>query len=218
MNGSGASMSAFAHLFAILSFILLLVWLLHHREGLDLDSDDARRVFNVHPFLMVFGFIFFAGEGAMMYRTAIADWDAKKMLHMFFHLIAMTLGIVGIYAAFKFHDQIHVEDMTSLHSWIGMGTFCLFCLQWLFGFSTFLFPKASQGTRQRAIPWHRSAGRALLYMSICAAESGLMQKEFSLQLGDSSEAYVVNFLGLAILLFGISVDFTVTLGPWGHGY
>jgi cytochrome b561 len=53
----------------------------------------------------------------------------QKSIHMFLHLIALCLGIVGICAVFRFHDMIQAEDVYSLHSWVGMSTFCLFCLQ-----------------------------------------------------------------------------------------
>lgn len=45
---SASGLTGVAHFFGILATILMVVWLLHYREGLDLDSDDARRVFNVH--------------------------------------------------------------------------------------------------------------------------------------------------------------------------
>lgn len=92
---------------------------------------------------------------------------------------------------------------------------CLFITyfgQWLFGFSLFVFPKASTFTRTRLAPWHVSGGRVLLYMAICAAETGLMQKFTFLQLTNNGESYLINFLALAILLFGITVDLSVSLG------
>lgn len=48
-HSSASGLTVVAHFFGILATILMLVWLLHYREGLDLDSDDARRVFNVRP-------------------------------------------------------------------------------------------------------------------------------------------------------------------------
>ncbi|KAK2989690.1 hypothetical protein RJ640_000129 [Escallonia rubra] len=153
-------------------------------------------------------------EPAMMaYKTVPAEHQVQKFLHMFVHLTAICLGIVGIHAVFKFHDQQNLTNMYSLHSWIGMGTFCLFILQWLFGLSMFLFP-ASSLTRARALPWHVCGGRALLYMAICAAETGLMEKFGFLRLQHSREAHLINFLGLAILLFGITVDLSVALARY----
>jgi hypothetical protein len=65
----------------------------------------------------------------MAYKTVLSRGIVKKSIHMILHLIALCLGIVGICAVFKYHDMIHAEDVYSLHSWIGLVTFCLFCLQ-----------------------------------------------------------------------------------------
>lgn len=77
----------------------------------------------------------------------------------------------------------------------------------------YLFPSAME-TRARSLPWHITGGRALLYMAICAAETGLMQKVTFLELKYDSESRLVNFLGLAILLFGITVDISITLARY----
>ncbi|XP_057961515.1 probable transmembrane ascorbate ferrireductase 3 [Malania oleifera] len=203
-----------AHFFGLLALTLLLVWLLHYRGGLDLDSDNADRVFNVHPFLMFFGFIFTAGEGMMAFKTVAAERRVRKFVHMGVNLIAICLGIVGIHAVFKFHDMKNIADMHSLHSWIGIATFCLFILQWLFGLVLYMFQAASAATRARALPWHVCGGRALLYMAICTAESGLMEEFTFLQLTDQHEARLINCVGLAILLFGVSVDLSLVLGRY----
>lgn len=44
---SASRLTIGAHLFGILAIILLLVWLLHYRDGIEYDSDDPHRVFNV---------------------------------------------------------------------------------------------------------------------------------------------------------------------------
>nr|XP_017221762.1 PREDICTED: probable transmembrane ascorbate ferrireductase 3 [Daucus carota subsp. sativus] len=209
---SASRITVLAHLLGLTALVLLIFWLLHYREGLDLDSENPSRVFNVHPFLMYFGFISGTKSAMMVYKTIPAEHQVQKFVHLFFNLVSLVLGIVGIHAVFKYHDKLHLEDMTSLHSWIGMVTFCLFILQWLFGFSFFLFSQASTvNTRARALPWHVNGGRALLYMAICAAETGLMQKATYLRLGGSRESHLMNVLGVLILLFGITVDISVAL-------
>ncbi|KAL3502115.1 hypothetical protein ACH5RR_036564 [Cinchona calisaya] len=211
---SASRLTNVAHLFGIIAIILLLVWLLHFREGMNLDSDNPFRIFNVHPFLMFFGFIFFAGEAMMAYKTVQAERQVQKSVHMFLHVVAITLGIIGLHAVFKFHDRAGIRNMYSLHSWIGIGTFSLFILQWLFGLTIFMFPQSSMETRVRSVPWHISGGRALLYMAICAAETGLMEKVTFLELQHGTETQLVNFLALAILLFGITVDLSVALARY----
>ncbi|OVA19158.1 Cytochrome b561 [Macleaya cordata] len=207
MDSRGSSFAA--HFFGLLAIILLLVWLLHFRGGIDLDSENTYKVFNVHPFLMFFGFIFLAGEAMMAYKTVSAQRNVRKFIHGLMHLISMVMGIIGIYAVFKFHDQNDIPDMYSLHSWLGMGTFCLFGLQWLVGLLSFGFPRASTTTRTRLLPWHVFGGRTLLYMAIITAETGLMEKATFMQLRHGNESRLMNFTGLFILLFGISVDLSL---------
>lgn len=87
-------------------------------------------------------------------------------------------------------------------------------MQWVLGFSAFMFPKASPGTRASMLPWHVSGGRALLYMAICAALTGLMEKSTFLNLKNHREARLINFTGLFVLLFGIFVDLSVALARY----
>jgi cytochrome b-561 len=65
----------------------------------------------------------------MSYHTVPGTHETQKTIHMTLHFIAIVLGIVGICAVFKFHDMVNLVDVYSLHSWIGLGTFCLFGLQ-----------------------------------------------------------------------------------------
>ncbi|XP_004514369.1 probable transmembrane ascorbate ferrireductase 3 [Cicer arietinum] len=207
---SALGISGLAHLFGILSIILLLVWLLHYREGIDYDSDDGFQVFNVHPLMMFLGFIFLVGEAVMAFQTVPRERHMGKFVHMTLHLIALILGIVGLCAVFKFHNMRNIDDIYSLHSWIGIGTFCLFGLQWLFGFIVFVFPGAQDATRRKVRPWHKASGRVLLLMAICAAETGLMEKSGFLNLKPyQRETNLVNFTGLTILLFGVFVNMSV---------
>ncbi|KAH7570825.1 hypothetical protein JRO89_XS05G0200100 [Xanthoceras sorbifolium] len=222
---SASRLTIAAHLFGILAIILMLVWLLHYRGGIEYDSDEPHRVFNVHPFLMFCGFIFLVGEdqlvklvnndAAMMsFKTVMAQRNVQKFVHMILQLTALCLGVVGLCAVFKYHDMENREDMFSMHAWIGLVTFCLFCLQWLFGMSAFMFPGASQTTRARMLPWHICGGRALLYMAICTALTGLMEQFTFLNQKGLRESRLINFTGISILLFGIFVDLSVALARY----
>ena len=64
------------------------------------------------------------------------------------------------------------------------------------------------------MPWHVLGGRALLYMGIVAALTGLAQRATMLGQSTNAESRLINFTGLAILLFGVSVDFSVALGRY----
>ncbi|KAM7463377.1 hypothetical protein LguiA_031498 [Lonicera macranthoides] len=179
---SALPVTIFAHLLVIAIATLVLVWLLHFREGFAFSSDVKQKIFNLHPLLMVLGFILITGE-----------------------------GILGIYAVFKFHNELFIPNMYTLHSWLGMSTICLFGIQWLLAFFSFFFPGTESSTRARFAPWHIFFGVVIFFMAILSAETGLVEKFIFLQLQRSQEALIVNFTGLLILLFAIAVSLSVIL-------
>ena len=63
-------------------------------------------------------------------------------------------------------------------------------------------------------PWHVNGGRALLFMAIATALTGLSEKATLMRLQHQNEGRLINFLALCILLFGISVDFSVSLARY----
>ncbi|XP_010939997.2 probable ascorbate-specific transmembrane electron transporter 1 [Elaeis guineensis] len=191
-----------AHVLALTAAILVLVWVLHFGGGARLHSENKELIFNVHPLVMTLGFILVIGEGIMAYKTVPALKKVQKCVHMSLHLVALTLGIFGVYVAFKYHRESLIPDMYSLHSWLGMCTICLFGLQWLFGFFCFWYPKASLPTRARAVPVHASAGLTIFFMTICTAETGFVEKGAE----PGPETRLINFTGLILFLFGLSVS------------
>jgi cytochrome b-561 len=48
---------------------------------------------------------------------------------MLLHASALFLGSVGIYAALKFHNESGIDNLYSLHSWVGLGAICLYGTQ-----------------------------------------------------------------------------------------
>ncbi|CAL9179695.1 unnamed protein product [Musa hybrid cultivar] len=227
-----AHVTKVAHVLAFTVFVLVLAWVLHFRGGAArLHSDDPNLIFNVHPLVMCMGFILVIGEGIMAYKTIPARKETQKLVHLMLQLVALCLGILGIYAAFKYHSANTMPDMLSLHSWLGMCTICLFglqvllpssiathlslslkslvlvCLQWLFGFVNFWFLKASEPTRILLLPLHVSAGLAIFLLTVCTAETGFVQ----IDAAPGAESRLINFTGLFILLFAVAVSISVAL-------
>ncbi|KAL1806917.1 hypothetical protein ACET3Z_029985 [Daucus carota] len=208
---SATPVTIFAHLLVIAVTTLVLVWLLHFREGLAFESRNKDKIFNLHPLFMAIGFVLVVGEAIMSYKTVTAARETQKIVHLILHTIALVSGIIGIYAVFKYHNELSIPNMYSLHSWIGMSTFCLFGLQFLFAFFSFVFPGADSGTRSRMAPYHVFFGIVIFLMAIISAETGLTERFIFLGLRRSQEALIMNFTGLLILLFGIAVGFSVIL-------
>uniref|UniRef100_A0ACD6A8G0 Uncharacterized protein n=1 Tax=Avena sativa TaxID=4498 RepID=A0ACD6A8G0_AVESA len=200
----------FAHLLFLVTAVLMLVWLLHFRGGINIQSEDPDQIFNVHPFVMSWGFILLIGEAILVYTTVPMNHRAQKMLHMLVHMVAFILGVFGVYAAFKFHNVAVAPDLVSLHSWIGISAISLFALQWLIGFAVFWMPGTHELTRAAAAPVHVAGGLAIFLLAVCAAQTGLVQKSASATPG-ATEANLINVIGVFILFYGGTVAATVML-------
>ncbi|KAK1425480.1 hypothetical protein QVD17_20832 [Tagetes erecta] len=215
-NRSSYQMSPFpvtiiSQLLVVSIAALVVYWLIKLREGVAFTSHVKIQIFNLHPLLTILGFIIFSGEAIITYKGIPATRPTLKVTHLILHLIALFAGILGIFAVFKFHNELKVAHAYTLHSWIGLATISLFCLQWLLGFVTFLFPGAKSATRARFAPWHIFSGVVIFFMAIAAAETGLMEVFMFHKLERGQEALVVNFIGLLILTFGVCVGLVVVL-------
>ncbi|KAL6637728.1 hypothetical protein ACP70R_025300 [Stipagrostis hirtigluma subsp. patula] len=199
-----------AHVLFLTTAVLMLVWLLHYRGGINIESEDPEQIFNVHPFVMSWGFILLIGEAILAYTTIPMDHRTQKMMHMLIHLVALILAIFGVYAAFKFHDAAVAPSLVSLHSWLGIAAVSLFALQWLFGFATFwLRGVARDGTRAAAAPAHIMAGLAIFLLAVCAAQTGLVEK--SAGAASAGETKLINATGVFIVLYGVAVASAVAM-------
>ncbi|KAK9074442.1 hypothetical protein SSX86_007040 [Deinandra increscens subsp. villosa] len=203
--------TVFTHLLGVSITLLVLYWLVNFRGGFAFTSHVKSKIFNLHPLLMILGFIIFSGEAMITYKAIPAKRKTLKQIHLIFHLIALFSGTLGVYVVFKFHNELDIPHMYTLHSWIGLSTICLFGLQLLVGFVTFLFPGAQLATRARLAPWHVLFGRIIFVAVIVTAETGITEKFIFQKLKHGQEALVVNFIGLLILLFGMFVGFIVAL-------
>ncbi|KAH9322090.1 hypothetical protein KI387_016729, partial [Taxus chinensis] len=130
----------------------------------------------IHPVLMFIGYIFLATEAILAYKVLPITKFYKKVVHLSLHLIALALGIVGIYAAFKYHNESGIVNLYSWHSWLGLGTISLFAIQWLVGFFSFFYPTAPDSIRSGILPWHVLFGLLIYLFAIATAELGFLEK------------------------------------------
>ncbi|KAK1263453.1 putative ascorbate-specific transmembrane electron transporter 1 [Acorus gramineus] len=199
-----------AHLLGLLVLILTLIWLLHFEGGVSMTK-STKLLFNLHPLLMVIGFVLVGGEAIMAYKTVPAPRKVQKIVHMAMLLVASLMGAFGVFVIFKYKRESKYSDMESIHSWIGMATVCLFGLQWLLGFVSFWFPGAPMTTRARLMPWHVFFGIIIFVMAIISTETGIMEEFCFGELSRERKAYLINFTGVAVLLFGVTVGLTAIL-------
>ncbi|XP_041011118.1 probable ascorbate-specific transmembrane electron transporter 1 [Juglans microcarpa x Juglans regia] len=203
----------FAQLLAIAVTTLVFVLYLHFEGGFAFKSEDKTKIFNVHPFLMVLGLIIIGGEAIMAYKIVPGDRRTQKGVHLILHLLALTAGILGIVFIFRFHNEIEAKDMQTLHSWMGIITISLYGLQWVLAFFAYCFPGGEMSRRGTLLPWHTFVGMVIFLLAVTTALTGL--SGFSNYLLLSTKGYILNFTGLFILLFAITVTLTVIL-PRGY--
>lgn len=66
-------------------------------------------------------------------------------------------------------------------------------------------------TRGNLLPWHVFVGTFVFVLAICTAETGLLQRFIFLGLGKNQEGLIVNFTGLLLVLFAVSVTLAILL-------
>ncbi|CAI5764939.1 Cytochrome b-561 [Podarcis lilfordi] len=135
--------------------------------------DGSKLQFNAHPLCMVIGMVFLQGDALLVYRVFRHESKrSTKILHGLLHALALVIALVGLIAVFQFHKKQSIPDMYSLHSWCGILAFGFYFVQWLLGWSFFLFPGASFSLRSRYKPQHVFFGAALLILSVATALLG----------------------------------------------
>lgn len=204
-----------AQVVGLLAILLVISWTTYYLGGLGWGNPNTR--FNWHPLLMVIGFVYLYGNSILIYRILREEPKPKlKLIHGGINALAFLLAIIGQIAVFSFHNEKNIPNLYSLHSWIGLGTMILFGGQLVGGAVAFLYPKTPSHIRSMVLPLHVFGGTAMFALVVIACVSGITEKAiFKLQPGGygqlPSEAYVLNFVGITIVLFGLIVGYMVTL-------
>ncbi|KAF3626017.1 Transmembrane ascorbate ferrireductase 1 [Capsicum annuum] len=202
-----------AHFLALIAAIMVLVWCIHFRGGLAWEAENKNLIFNIHPVLMLIGFIILGGEAIMSYKSFPLEKQVKKKIHLVLHAIALILGIIGIYTAFKNHNESNIPNMYSLHSWVGIGAITLYGIQWIYGFVVFFYPGGSSEIRRHSLPWHVLFGMFVYVAAVANACLGFLEKLTFLEVNGlekyGSEAFLVNFTAIATVLYGVFVFLTI---------
>lgn len=208
-----------AQVFLFGSLGLVLFWVFQYR-GQIAWQDDISKEFNLHPVLMVGGFVFLLGQAILVYRGCRCCRKIyNKLWHTILHLLVMPAAAIAMVAVFDFHNlsKPAIPDLYSLHSWMGLGTLGLFGLQFIVGFFSFLVllccEKATARFRAALLPLHVHFGLATFLLGVATCVTGLTEKAiFSLKESYSQfipEGIVINVLGLTIIMAGILVTLVV---------
>ncbi|XP_059159390.1 transmembrane ascorbate-dependent reductase CYB561-like isoform X2 [Physella acuta] len=201
----------------VVSVVITAVWMGHFRGGFAWQSDPLHE-FNYHPLFMIIGMVFLYADAILAYRVFRNDRKILiKILHACMHIFALIFASVGLKAVFDSHNlnSKPIPNLYSLHSWVGLFVVVCFGLQWVLGFVSFLWPKLGMGARAMYMPYHTFWGVLLLILATATALMGITEKAFihkeDIQYSSlSSEAILINCLGIILLMFTGLVVYLVT--------
>ncbi|KAM7272476.1 hypothetical protein ACFE04_027139 [Oxalis oulophora] len=206
-----------AHALGIAGAVMVLVWCIDFRGGLAWESTNKNLIFNIHPVLMLIGLIIIGGEAIISYKSLPFKKETKKVIHLVLNAIALILGCIGIYCAFKFHNQSGIANLYSLHSWLGISVIVLYGLQWIYGFVLFFFPGGPAWLRSESLPWHILFGLFVYILAVATAAIGFLEKLTFLESSGlakyGTEALLVNFTAIVAILYGAFVVLSVLSRP-----
>jgi len=179
---------------------LILYWIIQFRwndgQGLPFawrgtGRLDLEKQWNLHPVLMVTGFIYCMGQAMLVYRAChCCRRIYNKLLHTFFHILAIPCVVLGFLAVWDYHSLRTDKDgnadpiphFYSTHSWLGLLTMGLFLLQFLVGVFSFLLLLCCESStaRYRAalVPIHSTVGTTTFLLAVATAVAGITEKAF----------------------------------------
>ncbi|XP_023603732.1 cytochrome b ascorbate-dependent protein 3 isoform X3 [Myotis lucifugus] len=186
--------------------------------------DGSILTFNCHPVLMVAGMVVVYSAASLVYRLP-QSWVGPKLpwkiAHASLHLLAFILTVLGLVAVFRYHNNQHIANLYSLHSWLGITTVFFFACQWLLGFAVFLLPWASLWLRSLLKPVHVFFGASILALAMASVISGINEKLFfSLKNATRpysslpGEAVFANGTGMLVVAFGLLVLYILQASSW----
>jgi len=163
-------------------------------------------VFNFHPLFMILALVVMYGDAILIYRVFRTQPKIYvKIFHAGMHICAMVIASVGLRAAFEAHKAWGLADFDSVHSWVGLSTFILFCLQWLVGFCSFLLPILPEYVKAKVLHFHRFVGAGLLNLAIATA---------LLKLAPQAATPLNNALIILLIVFSIVVSYIMFNEPY----
>jgi hypothetical protein len=170
---------AAVHALCVAVTALVVTWMSQY-HGFSWAYGDAR-VFSWHPTLMTLALLVCLPQAAIAFRWI--TWlprSQRKTVHGALLTAGLALASVGLVAVVRFHDEkqpMRIKNMYSLHSIVGLLTFCLLIVQWLGGLYAFWWPQVVGESRALFRAAHARVGLVLaLGLVLASVLTGVAEK------------------------------------------
>lgn len=171
---------------AITSVILLFIWTngkatdKQYLGGFNFHS----LILDYHPICMVAGMILCSVSSLLTYRTLPLPKLWTKRIHVLLHTMSMGFIIVGLTSVFVGNNiksyntsNAYYTNFVSLHSFLGLIAVIVYSQNYVFGLLMYFVPCQSitATIKKSFLPYHIYIGSLSLLLSVCAAETGIME-------------------------------------------
>jgi len=149
-------------------------------------------------------------------QLGILDHNSAKYLHGLMHLTAVVLGLVGILDMIQVHDDKDVGHWMSLHSWIGISLFSIYCAQLVMGAYMYLISD-NLPVKKAFMPYHKGMEKALTMGGLWVIILGELSYKYR---GDNNdkEELLWKFMGLFCFCLILSIQFAIYHNGGGSKY
>ncbi|ETV80151.1 hypothetical protein, variant [Aphanomyces astaci] len=168
---------AIAYAAPLLTVLLVFVWMAFVMTSYTVQPDGtivatpqagfswgykSDLVFNWHPVLMSFGFLFCSSQAILVFVTKPFAHITNKLIHVACHSVSILSVTVGTIAIFRYHNEHGFHNLRSVHSWVGLTTLIAFGAQYMFGYVVYYFPGAAVPFRKQSMPFHIGVGLGVM--------------------------------------------------------
>mmetsp|Transcript_19603 Transcript_19603/g.27364 ORF Transcript_19603/g.27364 Transcript_19603/m.27364 type:complete len:277 (-) Transcript_19603:391-1221(-) len=193
--------------------VLMYIWMSKYNGGKEAMQgfsweDKSPKVFNWHPVFMTAGFGFCTTQALLAWAMPFPR-VLNKSMHAIWHTGAWAFSAVGLYAVFKFHNDMGIANLYSAHSWFGLATIGLYGLQYILGL-TFIMPLSIVGAeaRELVLVFHKFFGLGAFLMALATMAMGILEKMTFNKTGPSKgmEYEITNAAGMVLICQAIVVS------------
>lgn len=175
---------------------------------------------NWHPLLMIVGFTFMYSQALLFYQTGrnLPQWCETFIPNsdifwftLIIKVICFIMVVMGLQVAFDYanHETPFKSHVYSLHSWLGIGSVILLCLDILVDFKWFFIDKISDLFRDVLVMISWMLGIMTFLMSVNTSIIGFLEDALRMYPENYCKlppgAILLNIIGLFIAVFSAIV-------------